>query len=222
MEKITLDAELRGVGRHPVRELRDVARVPAVIYGAGVEAKPISVNAKALQKALHQAGSGLLTLQLVGDSPLNVLPREVQRHPVKHNVLHVDFQAVSMTEKLRLHVPLIHEGDAPAMKLNGDLVLMRNLDSIEIECLPADIPNHLVADLTKLQGDDDEVLVSDLAVPNGVKVLTAQDHVVFSLTLSRAGTLEETEEGAATAAEPEVVIKGKAAKEGADEAPEKK
>jgi len=222
MEKITLDAELRGVGRHPVRELRDVARVPAVIYGAGVEAKPISVNAKALQKALHQAGSGLLTLQLVGDSPLNVLPREVQRHPVKHNVLHVDFQAVSMTEKLRLHVPLIHEGDAPAMKLNGDLVLMRNLDSIEIECLPADIPNHLVADLTKLQGDDDEVLVSDLAVPNGVKVLTAQDHVVFSLTLSRAGILDETEEEAATAAEPEVVIKGKAAKEGADEAPEKK
>ncbi len=222
MEKITLDAELRGVGRHPVRELRDVARVPAVIYGAGVEAKPISVNAKALQKALHQAGSGLLTLQLVGDSPLNVLPREVQRHPVKHNVLHVDFQAVSMTEKLRLHVPLIHEGDAPAMKLNGDLVLVRNLDSIEIECLPADIPNHLVADLTKLLGDDDEVLVSDLAVPNGVKVLTAQDHVVFSLTLSRAGILDETEEGAATAAEPEVVIKGKAAKEGADEAPEKK
>ncbi len=222
MEKITLDAELRGVGRHPVRELRDAARVPAVIYGAGVEAKPISVNAKALQKALHQAGSGLLMLQVVGDSPLNVLPREVQRHPVKHNVLHVDFQAVSMTEKLRLHVPLIHEGDAPAMKLNGDLVLVRNLDSIEIECLPADIPNHLVADLTKLQTDDDEVLVSDLAVPNGVKVLTAQDHVVFSLTLSRAGTLDETEEGAAAAAEPEVVIKGKAAKEGADEAPEKK
>jgi large subunit ribosomal protein L25 len=222
MEKITLDAELRGVGRHPVRELRDVARVPAVIYGAGVEAKPISVNAKALQKALHHAGSGLLTLQLVGDSPLNVLPREVQRHPVKHNVLHVDFQAVSMTEKLRLHVPLIHEGDAPAMKLNGDLVLVRNLDSVEIECLPADIPNHLVADLTKLQGDDDEVLVSDLAVPNGVKVLTAHDHVIFSLTLSRAGTLEETEEVAAAAAEPEVVIKGKAAKEGAEEAPEKK
>jgi len=148
MEKITLDAELRGVGRHPVRELRDVARVPAVIYGAGHEAKPISVNAKALQKALHQAGSGLLTLQIVGDSPLNVLPREVQRHPVRHNVLHVDFQAVSMTEKLRLHVPIIHEGDAPAMKLNGDLVLVRSLDSIEIECLPADIPNALVADLT--------------------------------------------------------------------------
>jgi large subunit ribosomal protein L25 len=158
----------------------------------------------------------------MGDSPLNVLPREVQRHPVKHNVLHVDFQAVSMTEKLRLHVPIIHEGDAPAMKLNGDLVLVRNLDSVEIECLPADIPNHLVANLTKLQGEDDEVLAGDLAVPNGVKVLTAHDQVIFSLTLSRAGTLEETEEAAATAAEPEVVIKGKAAKEGAEEAPEKK
>jgi large subunit ribosomal protein L25 len=222
MEKITLDAELRGVGRHPVRELRDGARVPAVIYGAGVEAKPVSVNAKALQKALHQAGSGLLTLQVVGGSPVNVLAREVQRHPVKHNVLHVDFQAVSMTEKLRLHVPIIHQGDAPAMKLNGDLVLVRNLDTVEIECLPADIPNHLVADLRKLQTEDDEVLASDLVAPNGVKVLTAHDHVIFSLTLSRAGTLEEGEEAAATAAEPEVVIKGKAAKEGAEEAPEKK
>ncbi|MCU0502321.1 MAG: 50S ribosomal protein L25 [Anaerolineae bacterium] len=221
MEKITLDAELRGVGRHPIRELRDTARVPAVIYGAGVEAKPISVNAKELQKALHQAGSGLLMLQVTGDSPLNVLPREVQRHPVKHNVLHVDFQAVSMTEKLRLHVPIIPVGDAPAMKLNGDLVLVRNLDAVEIECLPADIPNHLVADLTKLQSEDDEVLAGDLAVPNGVKVLTAHDHVIFSLTLSRAGTLEETEEGATTA-EPEVVIKGKAAKEGAEEGSEKK
>jgi large subunit ribosomal protein L25 len=222
MEKITLDAELRGVGRHPVRELRDGARVPAVIYGAGVEAKPISVNAKALQKALHQAGSGLLTLQVVGVSPVNVLAREVQRHPVKHNVLHVDFQAVSMTEKLRLHVPIIHEGDAPAMKLNGDLVLVRNLDTVEIECLPADIPNYLVANLSKLQTEDDEMLASDLVAPNGVKVLTAHDHVIFSLTLSRAGTLEEAEEGAAAAAEPEVVIKGKAAKEGAEEASDKK
>jgi large subunit ribosomal protein L25 len=222
MEKTTLDAELRGVGRHPVRELRDVARVPAVIYGAGVESQPISVNAKLLQKALHQAGTGLLTLQVAGGSPVNVLAREVQRHPVKHNVLHVDFQAVSMTEKLRLHVPIVHEGDAPAMKMNGDLVLVRNLDAVEIECLPADIPNHLVADLAKLQNEHDEIVVSDLAAPSGVKVLTAHDHVVFSLTLSRAGTVEETEEGAAAAAEPEVVVKGKAAKEGAEEAPEKR
>jgi large subunit ribosomal protein L25 len=222
MEKIVLDAQPRGVGRHPVRELRSVSRVPAVIYGAQVEAQPVSINAKALQKALHQAGTGLLTLQVAGGDSISVLAREVQRHPVKHNVLHVDFQAVSMTEKIRLHVPIAHEGDAPAMKANGDLVLVRNLDAVEIECLPADIPNHLVAVLAKLQSDDDEVLVSDLLVPDGVKVLTARDHVVFSLSMSRAGALEETEEAATAASEPEVVAKGKAAKEGAEEAPERK
>jgi large subunit ribosomal protein L25 len=109
------------------------------------------------------------------------------------------------------------------MKLNGDLVLVRGLDSIEIECLPSDIPNHLVANLSKLQTEDDEVLVSDLAMPDGVKVLTAHDHVVFSLTLSRAGITEGEEAAeATTTSDVEVVAKGKAAKEGEEGAPERK
>ncbi len=223
MEQITLDAELRGVGRHPVRELRNVQRVPAVVYGTRTQAQAIAVNAKALQKALRAAGSGLLTLEIAGQSPVNVLAREVQRDPVRHHVLHVDFQAVSMTEKLRLHVPIVAEGEAPAIKLNGDLVLVRGLDSVEIECLPADIPNHLAANLAKLQTERDEVLVSDLALPTGVRAVTAHDHVVYSLTLSRAGVLEEEEVAEATpTADVEVVVKGKAAKEGEEGAPERK
>jgi large subunit ribosomal protein L25 len=221
MEKVTLEAELRGTGRHPVRELRDVARVPAIVYGGGVKAQAIAVNAKALQKALHGAGTGLLTLEIAGQGPLQVLAREVQRDPVRHNLLHVDFQAVSLTEKLRLEVPLVHAGEAPAMRANGDLVLVRNLDRVEIECLPRDIPGHLVADLTRLKTEHDELLVRDLNLPSGVRIVTPADHVAFSLTLSRAGTLEEAE-GEAPAAEVEVVAKGKAAKEGAEEAPEKK
>jgi large subunit ribosomal protein L25 len=221
MEKIVLNAELRGVGRHAVRELRREERVPAVVYGADVQAQAISVNAKELQKALHQVGTGLMTLQIAGQGPVQVLPREVQRHPVRHNFLHVDFQAVSMTEKLRVHVPIVHEGEAPAIKANGDLVLVRNLDTVEIECLPGDIPNHLVADLTKLKSQDDELFVRDLVVPAGVKVLTPADHLIFSLTMSRAGVLEEAA-AEAPSAEVEVVAKGKAAKEGAEEEAEKK
>ncbi len=222
MEQITLDAELRGVGRHPLRELRNVERVPAVVYGASVPTQAVAVNARDLRKALHAAGTGLLTLQIAGQPPVQVLARDVQRDPVKHHLLHVDFQAVSMTQKLRVHVPIMPEGSAPAMKLNGDLVLVRNLDSVDVECLPSDIPSHLIADLTKLQNDDDELLVSDLALPAGVRILTAHDHPVFSLTLSRAGALEEVPEEAAPTSEVEVVVKGKAAKEGAEEEPEKK
>lgn len=221
MDKVILEADLRGVGRHPVRELRNDERVPAVVYGAGAQAQPIAVNAKALHKALQQAGTGLMELQIAGQRPIQVLAREVQRHPVRHNLLHVDFQAVSLTEKLRIHVPLVHEGEAPAMRVNGDLVLVRNLDVVEIECLPGDIPNHLVADLTKLKTADDELLVRDLVAPNGVRIVTPADHVVFSLAMSRAGALEETA-GETPSAEVEVVAKGKAAKEGAEEATEKK
>lgn len=221
MEKIILEADLRGVGRHPLRELRGEERVPAVVYGAGAQAQPIAVNVKALQKALHQAGTGLMTLQIAGQEPIQVLAREVQRHPVRHNLLHVDFQAVSLTEKLRVHVPLVHEGEVPAIRANGDLVLVRNLDTVEVECLPGDIPNHLVADLTKLKTADDELLVRDLVAPIGVRIMTPADHVVCSLTLSRAGALEEVEEETPSA-EVEVVAKGKAAKEGAEEIPEKK
>ncbi len=220
MEKIVLEAEPRAVGRHPVRELRHEERVPAIVYGPDVPAQAIAVNAKALQKALHQVGTGLMTLQIAGQAPLQVLAREVQRHPVRHNLLHVDFQAVSLTEALRIHVPIVHEGEAPAMRANGDLVLVRSLDTVEIECLPNDIPNHLVADLSKLKQADDELLVRDLVVPAGVKVVTPADHVVFSLTLSRAGAVEEAEV-AAPSAEVEVVAKGKAAKEAAEPAPEK-
>ncbi len=217
MEKTTLQAELRGIGRHALREVRDHERVPAVVYGSHQAPLAISVNAKALQKALHAAGTGLLPLQIGTDAPVQVLAREVQRHPTRHNTLHVDFQAVSMTEKLRLEVPVIHAGSAPAM-INQDIVLVRNTDAVLIECLPADIPAHLVADISKLVTTDDEVLVKDLAVPAGVKILTDGDHVVFSLTIARVAVEEEAEAAVASAEDVEVVAKGKA-KEGAEEEP---
>jgi len=209
MEKVTLQAEARKTGRHPIRELRNASRVPAVVYGQHVEARPISLDAKALGIALHTAGGGIIEMQMPDDAPLHVLVREVQRHPLKHNVLHVDFLAVSMTEKVRLHVPVVHEGRAPILA-NPDMVLVRNLDSVEVECLPGDIPEHLVADLSALVTLDDEALVKHLKVPAGVKVLTEGDHVVFAITISRAAAEEETTEAeAAPPAEVEVVTKRK-------------
>ena len=213
MDKITLQGEPRVAGRHPVRELRVLGRVPAVVYGAGLEPRTIAVDAKLLHRALHAAGSGLLTLQIGKEQPIQVLAREVQHHPVKHNALHVDFQAVSLTERLRIHIPIVQEGAAPALG-NQDVVLVRNVDSIEIECLPTDIPNHLVADMSLLRTLDDEILAKDLVLPAGVKLMGDPAHVVFSLTLARAAAEEEVAAVEAPA-EVEVVVKGKA-KEGAE------
>jgi large subunit ribosomal protein L25 len=220
MENIVLQAESRSTGRHSLRELRSADHVPAIIYGANQTPRAIAVEAKALHRVLHAAGAGLLSLQVGTGTPIRVLVREIQHHPVKHHTLHVDFQAVSMTEKLRLDVPIVPEGTAPAMA-NPDVVLVRAMDAVEIECLPTDIPSRLVADLSQLKNLHDEILVRDLAVPAGVKIMAAADHVVFSLTLSRAGTVEEVEAEAPAPDEVEVVAKGKA-KEGVEEEAEGK
>ena len=212
MENITLQAQPRGAGRHQVRELRLVDRVPAVVYGGDAEPRAISLDARALRRALRAAGSGLLSLQIAEQAPVQVLAREVQRDPIKRHMLHVDFQVVSMTQKLRLHVSIEQQGTAPVLS-NPDMLLVRQLDAVEIECLPADIPAHLGADISKLKTVDDELLAGDLMLPPGVRLMTEAKQVLFSVSLSRAAVEEEEAAPEAVAAEEvEVVAKGKAAK----------
>jgi large subunit ribosomal protein L25 len=211
MEKIVLQAEPRRVGRHQLREMREANLVPAVVYGVKQEPQVVAVDAKALHKALHAAGTGLLSLQIASKAPIQVLPREVQRDPVKRSFLHVDFQVVSMTEKLRLHIPIEQGGTAPVLS-NPDMVLVRRMDAVEVECLPGDIPPHLVADISKLETVDDELLVGDLLLPSRVRLMTDPTYVVFSVTMSRAAAEEEAEAAEVTAEEVEVVAKGKAAR----------
>ena len=217
MEKVVLQAEPRQTGRHSNRDIRNAAGVPGVVYGQHAEAQAISLNRKALGIALHKASGGVIEVELANQPTLNVLVREVQRHPTKHNILHIDFLAVSMTEKVKLHVPVVHQGQAPVMT-NLDMVLVRGLDNVEIECLPGDIPEHLVADLSTLLTVDDEILVKELKVPAGVKVLTEGDHVVYAVTLSRAGVVEEAVEAeTASPDEVEVVTKRKPKEEAESE-----
>ena len=185
------------------------AAVPGVVYGKSHDALPVSIDRKLLGIALHKAGGRTIEVTLPGEATLHVLAREVQRHPTKHSILHVDFMAVSMTEKVRLTVSVVAGGEAPATANNADLVLVRSLDNVEIECLPGDIPEHLVADLSTLQGIRDEVLVKQLSVPAGVKILTDPEQVLFAITPSRAAAVEEGTEEAPEAAEVEVVKRGK-------------
>src|SRR5512139_2244708 len=175
MENITLEATPRAAGRHSNRELRDAGRVPGVVYGKSHEALAVSMDRKLLGIALHKASGRPIEMQLPGEASLHVLAREIQRHPTKHSILHIDFMAVSMTEKVRLTVSVVPEGQAPATANNADLVLVRALDNVEIECLPGDIPEHLVADLSTLESVHDEILVRQLRVPEKVKVLTDGD-----------------------------------------------
>ena len=159
MENTSIEAMPRGTGRHSNREFREAGRVPGVVYGKGQEAIAVSMDRKLLGIALHKAGGRPIEMTIPGESVLHVLAREVQRHPTKHSILHIDFLAVSMTEKVRVTVSVMAEGHPPAVGTSGDLVLVRSLDSIEIECLPGDIPEHLMADMSTLLTVHDEIRV---------------------------------------------------------------
>ena len=215
MDKITLQAEPRPTaGRHALREIRAAAGVPAVVYGANVESQKVAINAKELHRALLAAGTGLIELHVGDGVPLQVLAREVQRDPIKRKALHVDFMAVSMTEKLRVEVPIVLEGVAPALS-RPDVVMIREMDAIEVECLAVDIPRHLVANIAALKGIDDSIYVRDLVLPEGVRAMVDGGHVVVALTLSRAAVEEEVVATESTAAEPEVLTKSKKEEEAA-------
>ena len=208
MDNTTLEAALRNAGRHSNREVRDAGRVPAVVYGKSNDAVSVSIDRKLLGIALHRASGRPIEMTIPGQGELHVLAREVQRHPTKHSILHVDFLAVSMTETVRVHVAIVTDGTATALA-NPDMVLVRTLDTVEIECLPGDIPEHMVADLSTLETVHDEIIVSQLRPAKGVKVLSDGNQVLFSITPSRAAAMEEEAEETPEVAEVEVVKKGK-------------
>ncbi len=186
-----LNVEERTVtGRH-VKQVRQAGYVPAVVYGQGKDATPIQFREIDMVRILRSGGlSQLIELQGLG-KPMNVLIKEIQRHPLRRTILHVDFYRVQMDVKIQTDVPLRLEGESEAIKAGA--VLIHHMDAITVECLPGNIPEYLVADLSKLQTLDDVITVADLPIPEGVDVLAEPQAPVLSLTISRKLAAEEAE-----------------------------
>ncbi|NOZ28824.1 MAG: 50S ribosomal protein L25 [Chloroflexi bacterium] len=226
MATVELNAQPRSVTGRKVKRLRAQGWIPAVVYGANKPSQAIQVNEHDMERALRQAGyTQLVTLRIQdgnGATSDAVLVREVQRHPVRRHLLHVDFYRVTMTEKLRAEVPVHIVGEAPATTLGA--ILVQNMSTVEVECLPADIPESIEVDISGLADAGQSILVSDLSVPDGVEIVSDPNETVVSVVMSRAvasevGEEEEiVEEPAIT--EPEVIGKGKAAEEEEEEAEE--
>jgi large subunit ribosomal protein L25 len=208
MEQIELKAESRTLtGRH-VKRIRANGYVPAVLYGSHVEATPIQIEGKALQKALAKAGGNvLIALQIGNKKPVLTLARETQRDPIRHHILHIDFYQVVMTEKITAEVPLVFMGEAPAVKHGG--ILVHGLNTVEVQCLPADLPAAIEVDLSSLVEFHDMVSVANLQVPASVTLLSEPGSVVARIEAPRLVEEEEAEEAAPAAAEPELVGKRK-------------
>ena len=228
---VTLEAVKRGEhGKNAMRRLRASGRIPGVVYGgpAGAsgkpEATPIAVDPKALMKILHSdsGANTLITLTVDGGGAAKVMLREYQLDPISHHLLHVDFYRVAMDKVVRVTVPLVVKGEAPGVKQQGGILDFVHRE-IEVECLPADIPEHVEIDVSDLMLGQ-SIRLRDLI--QQVKWTPVSDaelmlvHVITPRIVEEAPKPAEAE-AAASPAEPEVIKKGKAEKAEGDEEKER-
>ena len=215
MATVSLNADARdSKGKGAARSLRSQGQVPAVIYGHGRDPQPLALNARDLDKMLShiQAESTVIEVT-VGRHTAKTLIREIQRHPIKRQILHVDFQALVAGEKVTVSIPIVLLGIPEGVRLEGG-VLDQTLREIEIEVDPSNIPDHVEYDVTNMVIGD-SVHISDLKVPEGVEVIDDPETSVAVLAAPRA-VIEETpavaeavEGEAGAVAEPEVIGRGK-------------
>ena len=207
MEKIVLKATSRQVTGKQVRALRREGLLPAVVYGRHIEPFNISLPHHTTSLALEGVGGSTLMTIEVEEKIHNVVVRQKQRHPVTGSLLHLDFQEVSMTEKMRAMVRLELVGTSPAVK-DLDGVMVTGQEVLEIESLPGNLPETIQIDLSSLKEIGDGIFVKDIAAPDGVEILTDGEEMIVLITTPIAEEkLEEEEE--AGEGEPEVIEKGK-------------
>jgi large subunit ribosomal protein L25 len=202
MAETILTAEKRDQrGSGPAGRLRREGRLPAVVYGLDTETLHVTVSAHELDHLLHgEAGANtVITLKLDGDQTL-ALARQIQRHPTRGDLLHVDFIRVSANVAVSAEVPLHAEGEAPGVRAGG--LLEQLLFSVTVEAKPGDIPNSLEIDVSGLELGD-QLHVSDIQVPAGVVLQHEPEELVAQVTVPRGmaegegeGEGEEGAEGA--------------------------
>lgn len=191
MDTYVLNASSRTETGKAAKRLRQEGRVPGVIYGHGFGPEKLEVVRGELEKVYRKAGSSSVVVVKLGSDQHNALIQDVQHHPTTGKLLHVDLYQVRMDEKIKAEVPLVFEGTAPAVReLDG--VLVTNLNEIEVECLPGDLPHEITVSIDALQTFDDTISIKDLVIPSGVEVLTEADTNIALVTPPR--TQEELEE----------------------------
>ena len=225
MSEVTLIAEPgRAGGSRPSGRIRLEGRIPAVVYGHGIDPLSVSINRRELRAALHtDAGhNALIDLHVGSDRHLTIV-KDLQRHPVRNEVVHVDFLVVNRDEVVTVDTPIVLQGDAKQVaQANG--TVDQQLFSLTVHAKPGDIPNEIVIDISDLTIGD-SVRVGDLPLPDGVTTSLDPEETVVVAQVSRATIeAEQLEEEAAAAAEGEEAAEtegeeaaGKAAKEEATE-----
>jgi large subunit ribosomal protein L25 len=226
---ITVAAEVRtSRGKNEARRTRRAGQIPAVVYGAFQDAVSISVNPRELVKIVRGA-TGLNTifnLAIDGGETTPVMVVDQQVDPIRGNLLHADLKRIDLTKRIRVSIPVTTTGEPKGVKVQGGLLEVISR-SVEIECLPDDIPEGFAVDVTELMIGQSK-RASDVGLTESMKLVSSADTVIAHVVTLRAEEETTTAEAAAPAAgeaaagEPEVVKKGKKEEEGAAEEKGKK
>lgn len=219
MEKIQLKAQIREeLGKKFTKKLKKGGLVPAVVYRSGRKTIHLKINEKDLLNILRtKAGENVIInlniddWQKGKDKNRVVILKEVQHHPIKDWILHVDFQEISLTEKLTVNVPIVVKGEAEGV-VKDEGALERVVWEVKVECLPTDIPEKIEVDVTHMKIGD-SILIKDLQIPPGVKILADAEQTVVSVVPPHVEKVEEVVE---EIIEPELIREKKEAEEEAE------
>jgi large subunit ribosomal protein L25 len=214
---LSLAASQRTLLHKHVHALRRRGEVPAVLYGHNVKPQPLVTDARTLEKVWRRAGrTHLVDLTVDGARARKVQIRELQVDPRTARLLHADFFAVNLREKLTVDIPIVPVGDAPAVTELKVGVLQQTLTSIKVECLPGDIPAQLTVDVTALRDIDDGVHLRDVPLPEGVALTHGADPDELVVKVAPLRVLAEVEAEAPAAPAEEAAPEGEAPAEQAE------
>jgi large subunit ribosomal protein L25 len=217
MEKNVIEASRRSVTGKKVSVLRREGKLPGVVYGHKFTSEPIIMDSKAATKVLNSVTSSSIVTLVIDGVEHAALVREKQRDYLRNLYIHVDFQAVSQTEKIRTKVGITLTGLAPAIKdFNG--VVVEGIDAIEVEALPKDLPEQFIIDVSHLANIGDAIYLKDIAIPTNVEVMDSPEEMIVLITSPAAEEVEpEATAAEGEVAEPEVIEKGKKDEDAEDE-----
>ncbi len=216
--KIELNAQLRTVMGSKVKQVRESGFIPAVLYGKGQEPIALQVPNKDFNKAFKVAGESTLVYVSVDGQTYPTIIHDIARHPASDAVIHADFYKVNLSQKIKTKVPVAFIGESQAVKDGG--ILIRNLNEVEVEALPQDLPHEINFDISSLVAFGDQILLKDAKTDKKVEVIGNADEIVAAVQApiseeALAAALETTTE---TVDDVQIVEKEKKADEVLDEA----
>ncbi len=215
MSETVLQAEAgRHAGSSDSRRLRADGKIPAVVYGHGMDPLPVSVDRRELRQALSGAAGLNTILDLTVDGTVYpTLIKDIQRHPVKRSVQHIDFIQVNLNEEIVVSIPIHLEGEAKEVASNNGLVDLA-MQELEVRTTPRNIPDSVIIDITEMTMDS-VIRVEDIALPSGVVAEADADSVVVTVLITRSAA-SDAQEAADEAAAAEASADSAAAAEAAD------